>query len=302
MAGDFQTRNGAIGVFFAFDRPNHHAIPAVIGGNTRIKPFKGQLRAHRFRLLCAFERTALHHPAALVFFLCRLLRRFGLFGHRRCLLRFRLLRGGMRWRLEQILIRLSRLFLRLRFRLLLDWLRLRRTRRLLVWLFRYPRLCFRLLHRLGLRPLLLLLLLLLLNLLLRLTSLQRLLALCRRLLIPRYFVQLRRLLAHIGLHLGQQLTLFIRQLIRILHFTTRRRFGWRTHPGLTAFQLFDIAPAFFRLRRKAVSGNFTGLKRLRLFFFMVRDEVQATNKGDDYSRSNSDHCWRDSRQVTLLFP
>lgn len=205
----------------------------------------------------------------------------------------------MRWRLEQILIRLSRLFLRLRFRLLLDRLRLRRTRRLLVWLFRYPRLCFRLLHRLGLRPLLLLLLL---DLLLRLTSLQRLLALCRRLLIPRYFVQLRRLLAHIGLHLGQQLTLFIRQLIRILHFTTRRRFGWRTHPRLTAFQLFDIAPALFRLRRKAISGNFIGLKRLRLFFFMVRDKVQATNKGDDYSRSNSDHCWRDSRQVTLLFP
>jgi hypothetical protein len=34
---------------------------------------------------------------------------------------------------------------------------------------------------------------------------------------------------------------------------------------------------------------------------MVRDKVQATNKGHDYSRSNSDHCWRDSRQVTLLF-
>lgn len=183
----------------------------------------------------------------------------------------------MRWRLEQILIRLSRLFLRLRFRLLLDRLRLRRTRRLLVWLFRYPRLCFRLLHRLGLRPLLLLLLL---DLLLRLTSLQRLLALCRRLLIPRYFVQLRRLLAHIGLHLGQQLTLFIRQLIRILHFTTRRRFGWRTHPRLTAFQLFDIAPALFRLRRKAISGNFIGLKRLRLFFLWCvikyRPPIKAT--------------------------
>ena len=35
---------------------------------------------------------------------------------------------------------------------------------------------------------------------------------------------------------------------------------------------------------------------------MVSDKVQATNKGDDYSRSNSDHCWRYSRQVTLLFP
>ena len=297
VTGDFQTRKGAIGIFFAFDRTYHHAIPAVIGGNTRIKPFKGQLRAHRFRLLRTFERTALYHPATFVFFLRRLLRRFGLFRDRRGLLRFRLLRSGMRWRLEQILIRLSRLLLLLRFRLLLDRLRLHRTRRLLIRLFRYPRLCLRLLYRLGLRPLLLLL-----NLLLCLATLQRLLTLFRRLLIPRHFVQLRRLLAHIGLHLCQQLTLFIRQLIRILHFTTRRRFRWRTYPRLTAFQLFDIAPALFRLRREAISGDFTGLKRLRLFFFMVRDKVQATNKGDDYSRSNSDHCWRDSRQVTLLFP
>jgi hypothetical protein len=32
------------------------------------------------------------------------------------------------------------------------------------------------------------------------------------LFIPRHFVQLRRLLAHIGLHLCQQLALFVRQL------------------------------------------------------------------------------------------
>jgi hypothetical protein len=54
-----------------------------------------------------------------------------------------------------------------------------------------------------------------------------LLTLRRRLFIPRHFVQLRRLLAHIGLHLCQQLALFVRQLIRILHFTTGRRFGRR---------------------------------------------------------------------------
>jgi hypothetical protein len=33
---------------------------------------------------------------------------------------------------------------------------------------------------------------------------------------------------------------------------------------------------------------------------MVRDEVQAANEGHQYSRSNSDHCWRDGRQVPLL--
>jgi hypothetical protein len=138
-----------------------------------------------------------------------LLRRFGLFGHRRGLLRFRLLRGGMRWRLQQILIRLP-LFAAALW-LLLNRLRLHRTRLLLLlYGCSVTRGCVRLLHRLSLRPLLLL------NLLLRLTSLQRLLALRRRLFIPRHFVQLRRLLAHIGLHLCQQLTLFVRQLIRIL--------------------------------------------------------------------------------------
>ena len=160
----------------------------------------------------------------------------------------------------------------------------------------------RLLYRLSLRPLLLLLLLLL-NLSLALTlQLQRLLTLRWRLFIPRHFVQLRRLLAHIGLHLCQQLALLVRQLIGILHFATGRGLGRRTHARLAAFQLFDIAPALFRFRRKAITGHFTGLKRLGLFLFMVRDEVQTTNKGDDNSRSNSDHCWRDSRQARLLFP
>jgi len=133
---------------------------------------------------------------------------------------------------------------------------------------------------------------LLLNLLLSLTlALQCLLTLRWRLFIPRHFVQLRRLLAHIGLHLRQQLTLFISQLIGIFHFTTGRRLGRRANARLAAFQLFNIAPALFRLRRQTVSGNLVALKRVGLFFFMVRDEVQAANKGHQYSRSNGDHCW-----------
>ena len=51
-------------------------------------------------------------------------------------------------------------------------------------------------------------------------QLQRLLTLRWRLFIPRHFIQLRRLLAHIGLHLCQQLALLVRQLIGILHFAT----------------------------------------------------------------------------------
>ncbi|MNR40131.1 hypothetical protein D3C85_1583920 [compost metagenome] len=33
VAGDLQTANGPIGIIFAFDRANDHAIPAVVGGN-----------------------------------------------------------------------------------------------------------------------------------------------------------------------------------------------------------------------------------------------------------------------------
>ena len=40
-------------------------------------------------------------------------------------------------------------------------------------------------------------------------TLQRLLALLRRLFVPRYFVELRWLLTHISLHLRQQLALLI---------------------------------------------------------------------------------------------
>ena len=71
------------------------------------------------------------------------------------------------------------------------------------------------------RRIALMLLLLLLNLCLALAlQLQRLLTLRWRLFIPRYFIQLCRLLAHIGLHLSQQLTLFVGQLIRVHDFTT----------------------------------------------------------------------------------
>ena len=70
--------------------------------------------------------------------------------------------------------------------------------------------CAWLLYRLSLRPLLLLLLLL--NLSLGAGAAVAAFADClrRRLFIPRHFVQLRRLLAHIGLHLCQQLALFVR--------------------------------------------------------------------------------------------
>ena len=191
-------------------------------------------------------------------------------------------------RLQQILIRLCRLLLRLRLRLLLDRLSLYGTRLLL-------RLCTRLLYRLRLRPLLLLRLLLSLTL-----ALQRLLTLRRSLFVPRHFVQLRRLLAHVRLHLSEQLTLFVRQLIGILHFTPGRRLGRRTYARLAAFQFFNVAPALFRLRRKAVADDLVTLKGFRLFFFMMRNEVEAANKGHQHSRSNGDHGWGDSRQATLL--
>ena len=124
VSGHFQPFNHIAGVFFAFQRPNHHAVPAVIGGDVRGETFKRQLRAHGFRLLSAFEGAALDHPAAIVFFL-----RGGGFwrlfnaGYRRGGLGLWLRGTGMRRRLQQILIRLlvrRRLLRRLlhRFRLL----------------------------------------------------------------------------------------------------------------------------------------------------------------------------------------
>ena len=152
VSGHFQPFNHIAGVFFAFQRPNHHAIPAVIGGDVRGEAFKRQLRAHGFRLLSAFKGAALDHPAAIVFFLRRGgFRRFFYAGYRRGGLGFRLRGTGMRWRLQQVLVRL---------------LIRRRLPRLLLYRLRLlddPRLGSRLLYLrllLGLRELLLLYLLL----------------------------------------------------------------------------------------------------------------------------------------------
>lgn len=211
----------------------------------------------------------------------------------------------MRRCLQQILIRLSRRrrFLRLRFRRLLSGLGLHRTRlllRLLIRLFRHARLRTRLLHWLRLRPLLLLLLLhLLLNLAL---TLQGLLALLRRLFIPRHFVQLSWLLAHVGLHLGQQLALFVGQLIGVFHFATGGRPSGRTHTRLTALQLFDIAPALFRFWRQTIAYDLVALKGFSIFFLVVSNKVQTTDEGHQNGGSNRDHCWRDRGQATLLAP
>jgi hypothetical protein len=40
VSGHLQAGDHIVGAFFAFQRANHHAIPAVVGGNARIKPFK----------------------------------------------------------------------------------------------------------------------------------------------------------------------------------------------------------------------------------------------------------------------
>jgi hypothetical protein len=172
---------------------------------------------------------------------------------------------------------------------------LRRTRlRLLVRLFRYPWLRARLLSlllRVG--PLLLLHLTL---------ALQRLLALFRRLFVPRHFVELRWLLTHISLHLRQQLALLIGQLIGVQHLAAGRRFGRRTYARLTAFQLFNVSPALFRFWRDAITGDFLVLQRFGLFFLVMRNEVQTTDKGHEYGCSNSNHCGRYRRRIALFFP
>ncbi|CNT84877.1 Uncharacterised protein [Salmonella enterica subsp. enterica serovar Bovismorbificans] len=82
------------------------------------------------------------------------------------------------------------------------------------------------------------------------------LALFWRLLVPRHFVKLRRLLTHIRLHLFQELTLLAGELIRIHDFAAGGRFRWRTHARLATFQLFDVTPALFRFWRKPIAGDF----------------------------------------------
>lgn len=181
------------------------------------------------------------------------------------------------------------------------WLRLRLLYRcglrstrllLLVRLFRYP--LARLLSLLlGVIPLLLLHLTL---------TLQRLLALFRSLFVPWYFVELRWLLAHIGLHLRQQLALLIGKLIGVQYLAACRRFGRRTYARLTAFQLFDVSPALFRFWRDAITGDFLVLQRFGLFFLVMRNEVQTTDKGHEYGCSNSNHSGRYRRRIALFFP
>ncbi|CCK04745.1 hypothetical protein BN129_3530 [Cronobacter sakazakii 701] len=300
MTRHLQAVERAVGVVFAFDRANDHAVPAIVGRNARVESFKRQLRAHGFGLLGAFKRTALHHPAALVFLLGGL-RGFRLSRYRRGL-RGLALGGftlrGMRRRLEQILIRrvgcllLARRLSRLRggtrgllrlhgagLRLLISRFCARgfRARR-----FHTRRGAYRLLR--GVIPLLHLLLLLKL-----LLALQRLLTLRRGLFVPRHFAKLRRLTAHICLHLVEQLTLFVGQLILIHDFATGGWLGRLQHAWLAAFQLFDIAPALFRLGRQAVAGDFMARQSFRLFFFMMRNKVQTANKGDQRRRCDSDH-------------
>ena len=73
-------------------------------------------------------------------------------------------------------------------------------------------------------------------------------------IVIRHFVQLRRALLHIGLHLLQQLPLFGGQLSFGIELAAGRRFGRGLHADLPVFQLFDVAPALFRLRRQAVAG------------------------------------------------
>ena len=105
-----------------------------------------------------------------------------------------------------------------------------------------------------------------------LLALQGLLTLRRRLFVPRHFIQLRRRLTHIRLHLLQQLALFVGELRVRLDLAARRRFSRRRHRHLTVLQLFNIFPALFRLRRQAVAVGFMIRDHRHIFFFMMRKE------------------------------
>ena len=274
VSGHLETVDHIVGVLFAFQRPNHYPVPAVVGGDMRSKALKGQLSAHGFGLLGAFKGTTLNHPAAIVFLLGgRGFRRFFYAGDRRGGLGFRLRSGVMRRRLQQILVRLlvGRCLLRL---LLLHRLRLLDARLLLRGLL------------LRLRPLLLLCLLLLLR---QTLTLQRLLTLRRRLFVPRHFSQLRRLLTHIRLHLRQQLALLVGKLLGFHHFAAGGRLCRRANARLAAFQLFNIAPALFRFRRETVACRLTVLQRFRFFFLVMGNEIQTTDKGHQHGRCDRNH-------------
>ena len=139
MTRHLQPIEGAVCVLFAFHRANDHTIPAIVGGDFRVKSFERQLSTYRLCLFRASERTALHHPAAFVFFLRRRFWRVSGTSNRRSLLRLRL-RARVRRGLQQILVRLlSRSRFRLA-RLRLYRRGLRRTRLLLPALFSRTRL------------------------------------------------------------------------------------------------------------------------------------------------------------------
>ena len=139
MTRHLQPIEGAVCVLFAFHRANDHTIPAIVGGDFRVKAFERQLSTYRLCLFRASERTALHHPAAFVFFLRRRFWRVSGTSNWRSLLRLRL-RSRVRRSLQQILVRLlSRSRFRLA-RLRLYRRGLRRTRLLLPALFSRTRL------------------------------------------------------------------------------------------------------------------------------------------------------------------
>ncbi len=106
VSSHLQAGDHLVGAFFAFQRANNHAVPAVVSGNVRSKPFESQLSADGFGLLGAFKRAALDHPATIVFLLGGGFRRFFHPSYRRRGLGTRLRGIGMRWRLQQILVRL----------------------------------------------------------------------------------------------------------------------------------------------------------------------------------------------------
>ncbi|MCS5793573.1 hypothetical protein LNP59_16820 [Klebsiella pneumoniae subsp. pneumoniae] len=64
--------------------------------------------------------------------------------------------------------------------------------------------------------------------------------------------------------------------------------GART-PGWRLSSSFNIAPALFRFGRQAVAGGLAILHRFRFFFLMMRNEIEATDKGHQHSRRDRHH-------------
>ncbi|MNN30661.1 hypothetical protein D3C81_1443170 [compost metagenome] len=100
-----------------------------------------------------------------------------------------------------------------------------------------------------------------------------------RRVVIRHFIELCRTLLHIRLHLIQQLALLCSQLSLGVGFTACRRFGRGLHANLTILQLFDVAPAFFRFRRQAVTRTIAvHRQQRRVIRLVVRNEIEATDK------------------------